>query len=454
MNSGTIRSFRSWIIFTLDIFLVTSIFSSVYFVRLDSLPDYASPDLWLITATFISVLFLAGTYYRESSSSTPKLPIRTFLVSLVAGGFCVLWLYLLGPLKFGEYFGRGILSAGTILFGIASTFSRFFVNRLYHKQEQGAEILYLGFSPSAEAFFKELKGHREVLSVTVTGDRDILSEFSGIKSPKLDQKTLLSSQKWQSIIVDPSHQADNQVNEDLIHLRLAGTQVLSLADFYEKFWHMIPVHDISADWFLRSQGFSMLDNLISRRVKRVIDVGVSLILLLVSAPIMIICGLLIKLTSKGPIFFSQTRVGLKGEHFTIHKLRTMQQDAESGGPQWAQANDPRITRFGNFLRETRLDELPQCWNVLCGDMSFVGPRPERPEFTKELAEKIPYYELRHLVKPGISGWAQVIFPYGASVEDSLRKLQYELYYIKNQSLLLDLNIMLRTLITVFQRGGR
>ncbi|MCL4158917.1 UNVERIFIED_CONTAM: hypothetical protein GTU68_002725 [Idotea baltica] len=198
----------------------------------------------------------------------------------------------------------------------------------------------------------------------------------------------------------------------------------------------------------------MLGNPTSIRVKRIIDIALSVILLIVSIPIICISAALIKSTSKGPIFFKQRRVGFQNSVFTIYKLRTMVVDAESNGAQWAKTNDPRITAVGNFLRASRLDELPQCWNVLKGEMSFVGPRPERPEFTKELADKIPYYDLRHMVKPGITGWAQVIFPYGASVEDSMKKLQYELYYIKNQSLLLDLNIILRTLITVFQRAGR
>ena len=190
------------------------------------------------------------------------------------------------------------------------------------------------------------------------------------------------------------------------------------------------------------------------RVKRLIDLILSSVLLAISAPLVVFFGLLIKLTSKGPMFFKQTRVGFKSELFTIYKLRTMAIDAEASGAQWAKKNDSRITPLGRFLRQTRIDELPQCWNVLKGNMSFVGPRPERPEFTKELTEKIPYYDLRHLVKPGLTGWAQVNYPYGASIEDSLKKLQYELYYIKNQTLLLDLNIMLRTLITVFQRAGR
>ena len=454
MNSGTIRSVRSLIILTFDLIFIVLIFSGVYYLRLSKLPDFRSPDLWLIVTTFIFVLFLAGTYFKERNIRNPQLPIRTFLNCLVAGILCVAWVYLLGPQKFSEYFGRGILPAATLGCGIATTLVRFVVNQLYHRQEQGLEFLYIGYSKSADAFFRELTNHREVRSVTVVSRQNINSEFSGINISKQDLGPLLGKKKWQSIIVDPSRESSKEEKDKLINLRLNGTPILSLADFYEKYWYMIPVHDIGDDWFLRSQGFSMLDNPISGRIKRLFDIILSIVLIFASLPLIVICGLLITLSSKGPIFFSQTRVGMRGKLFTIFKLRTMRADAELQGAQWAQDKDPRITKVGNFLRQTRLDELPQCWNVLKGEMSFVGPRPERPEFTKELAQHIPYYELRHIVKPGISGWAQVIFPYGASVEDSLRKLQYELYYIKNQSLLLDLNIMLRTLITVFQRSGR
>lgn len=454
MNSGTIRSFRSLLILSFDLVLIVSIFSSIYYLRLNKLPDFKSPDLWLIVSTFIFVLFLSGTYFKEANIRKPQLPIRTFLNCLVAGILCIAWVYLLGPQKFSEYFGRGILPTATLACGIATTLVRFFINQLYHRQEQGLEFLYLGYSESADVFLRELNSHQEVRSVTVASHEVISSEFSRINISKRDLQPLLRERKWQSVIVDPSRESSKEEKEELINLRLRGTPILSLADFYEKFWYMIPVYDIGDDWFLRSQGFSMLDNPISGRVKRLIDIILSIILIFVSAPVVIICGLIIKLTSRGPVFFSQIRVGVQGKLFTIIKLRTMRLHAEQNGAQWAKTDDPRITRFGNFLRQTRLDELPQCWNVLRGDMSFVGPRPERPEFTKELAKKIPYYDLRHLVKPGISGWAQVIFPYGASVEDSLKKLQYELFYIKNQSLLLDLNIMLRTLITVFQRAGR
>ena len=217
---------------------------------------------------------------------------------------------------------------------------------------------------------------------------------------------------------------------------------------------MVPVKVISDDWFLRSHGFHMLGNPVTQRVKRLLDVSLALVLIILTAPLILVSAALIKLTSKGPVFFSQTRVGYQGKLFTIYKLRTMLKDAETSGARWAEADDPRVTKIGGFLRKSRLDELPQCWNVLSGDMSFIGPRPERPEFTSMLSQEIPYYDLRHTVKPGISGWAQVIFPYGASTEDALKKLQYELYYIKHQSLLLDLNIAIRTLFTVFQRAGR
>lgn len=454
MNVGTIRSVRSLLIFTLDLIAIISIFSGVYYLRLSQLPNYYSPDLWLITLTFISVLFISGTYFKERGTKLPSLPIRTFLISTIAGIICIIWLYLLGPTKFSEYFGRGILPVATILFGIASTWIRFAINRLYHRQEQGAELLYLGYSESASSFLNELRNHSEVRSTTIATQSTVTAGFDRYCVNRKDVSTLLLTSNWQSVIIDPSHEVSKQETDSLVSLRLRGTPILSLSEFYEKFWFMIPVHDIGDDWFLRSQGFSMLGSPISKRIKRLIDLILSSVLLGVSAPLVLFFGLLIKLTSKGPIFFTQTRVGLGSELFTLYKLRTMVVDAEASGAQWATENDIRITPLGRFLRQTRIDELPQCWNVLKGNMSFVGPRPERPEFTKELSQEIPYYDLRHLVKPGISGWAQVIFPYGASVEDSLRKLQYELYYIKNQSLLLDLNIMLRTLITVFQRGGR
>jgi len=198
----------------------------------------------------------------------------------------------------------------------------------------------------------------------------------------------------------------------------------------------------------------MLHSQIALRVKRTADIFGALLLLLFSLPLMILVMTLIKAVSRGPILFSQIRIGINGKPFTIYKFRTMRLGAENDGVQWASDSDDRIIPLGSFFRTTRIDELPQCWNILKGDMSIVGPRPERPEFTSSLAEDIPYYDLRHMVKPGLTGWAQVSYPYGASTEDALHKLQYDLYYIKNYSLILDLNILLRTILVTLRRGGR
>lgn len=454
MNLRTIRKVRSLIILVLDLIAAISIFSGISYLRLQRLPDYLSYDLWLIVLTFIVTLYLSGTYFKEKSNALPGFPVQTFFICLIGGALCVLWVYLLGPLEFNNYFGRGVLPIGTVLFGVATTVIRFAINSLYHIQEKGLEILYLGYSQSCDVFLKELQANSEVRSVTVLSKQHpkITNSFMKVAHGDISAKILKGD--WQAVIVDPKHNSSQTEKTLLISTKLSGTPVVSLADYYESNWYMVPIKHIEDDWFLRSQGFSMIGSPISGRIKRLLDVFLSLILLTLSIPMILVCALLIKLTSQGPIFFAQIRVGYKGKDFKIYKLRTMHQNAEADGAQWATTNDPRITFFGSFLRKSRLDELPQCWNVLKGDMSFVGPRPERPEFTQMLAKEIPYYELRHMVKPGVSGWAQVIFPYGASTEDSLRKLQYELYYIKHQSLFLDLNVMIRTLFTIFQRAGR
>jgi len=448
------QQFRSASILFVDLISIVGIFSLVYYLRLEQFPNYLSPDLWLIAITIIATLFVTGTYVKGQNNNLPRLPIRTFFVCSLAGIICTFWVYLLGPSEFNNYFGRGVLPLSIILLGIEATFSRYIINRFYHRQEEGIELLYMGFSNSGNAFIKELENHSDVRSISILSTVSVADTNERIRFIDNDNTLDTLKKDWHGIIIDPQHHSDRQETEQLVSLRLNGTPILTLAEYYERHWYMVPIDHIGDDWFIRSQGFSMLGNPISKRLKRMLDIFLSLMLLVITFPIILVCSLLIKATSKGPAFFDQTRVGLHGSTFKIYKLRTMIQDAESGGPQWAKKNDSRVTRIGNFLRQSRLDELPQCWNVLRGEMSFVGPRPERPEFTNELSEKIPYYDLRHMVKPGITGWAQVIFPYGASVDDAMKKLQYELFYIKNQSLLLDLNIMLRTLITIFQRAGR
>jgi sugar transferase (PEP-CTERM system associated) len=241
--------------------------------------------------------------------------------------------------------------------------------------------------------------------------------------------------------------------EELLECRLQGIQVEDWPTFYERQTGKIHVTNLRPSWLIFSDGFVKTDT--TRMVKRAMDVGLAFAGLVVSLPFMVLAACAIRLEGKGPILFRQERVGERGRIFVLKKFRSMTVDAERDGPVWAAERDPRVTRVGRWLRRTRLDELPQFWNVLAGDMSFVGPRPERPEFVDKLQREIPFYMGRHSVKPGITGWAQVRQGYAASVEDSMEKLQYDLYYIKNLSLLLDLVILLSTLqVVLFRRGSR
>ena len=240
---------------------------------------------------------------------------------------------------------------------------------------------------------------------------------------------------------------------DLLRCKLQGVEIDEGITFYEAVTGKILVEKVKPGWLIFSEGFKA--GKIRVVIKRIMDFLLSISGLLVSLPVTLPAALLIKLESPGPIFYCQERVGERGNSFKVIKFRSMRQDAEKNGAVWAMENDPRVTRVGAFIRKTRIDEIPQMWNVLRGEMSFVGPRPERPVFVDKLTNVIPYYSLRHAVKPGITGWAQVCYPYGASEEDALRKLEYDLYYIKNMSFFIDILIVFRTVKTIlFRKGSR
>jgi sugar transferase (PEP-CTERM system associated) len=240
--------------------------------------------------------------------------------------------------------------------------------------------------------------------------------------------------------------------KDLLRIKTAGVHVNDFSSFIERETGRVDLDSVNPSWLIFSDGFSS-GRIVSSVAKRAFDITASALLLILTAPIIALFAVLVKLDSKGPALFRQTRVGLFGQNFDIIKLRSMRTDAEVDGAQWAKKNDPRITRLGKFIRKVRIDELPQCWSVLKGEMSFVGPRPERPEFVAELEEQLSYYAERHMVKPGITGWAQVNYPYGASIEDARHKLEYDLYYAKNYTPFLDLIIILQTLRVVLLREG-
>jgi sugar transferase (PEP-CTERM system associated) len=242
---------------------------------------------------------------------------------------------------------------------------------------------------------------------------------------------------------------------DLVRVKTTGVHVNEISTFLERETGRVDLDSVNPSWLIFSDGFSS-GRRISGVAKRLFDICASLLLLALSAPIIAITAVLVKLESKGPAFFRQSRVGRYGETFDMVKLRSMRVDAEVAGQAvWAQKNDPRVTRVGRFIRKVRIDELPQVWMVLTGAMSFVGPRPERPQFVKDLETQLPFYAERHMVKPGITGWAQINYPYGASLEDARHKLEYDLYYAKNYTPFLDTLILLQTVrVLLWPEGAR
>lgn len=241
--------------------------------------------------------------------------------------------------------------------------------------------------------------------------------------------------------------------QDLLRIKMTGVHVNEISTFLERETGRVDLASVNPSWLIFSDGFSAGRRL-STISKRLFDILASALLLALTGPIILLAAILVKMDSKGPAFYRQQRVGLYGQEFWIVKLRTMRQDAEvAGQAQWAEKDDPRITRLGYWLRKLRIDELPQTWTVLKGEMSFVGPRPERRQFVEDLEQHLRYYAERHMVKPGITGWAQINYPYGASVEDARHKLEYDLYYAKNYTPFLDLLILLQTLRVVLWPDG-
>ena len=253
------------------------------------------------------------------------------------------------------------------------------------------------------------------------------------------------------VIVAMEDRRDSMPVRELLDLRVRGVIIENSSTLVERLTGKLPLDGLNPSTLIFTEGFRMSPS--QQLFRRLLSLSVSLIALLVCLPFIPLIVLAVRLSSQGPIFFSQTRVGQRGRLFTAYKFRTMRQDAEAQGAVWASKDDPRVTTIGRILRKTRLDEIPQLWNVLRGEMAFVGPRPERPEFVQWLSVEIPYYDLRHMIRPGITGWAQVRYRYGASLEETKHKLEYDLYYIKHQSIGLDLLIMFETIKTIILRRG-
>jgi sugar transferase (PEP-CTERM system associated) len=320
-------------------------------------------------------------------------------------------------------------------------------------------ILIVGTGNEAHAVATDLKSRRlrshSVVGFFPAGESVLPAEDKrfNIFSSKTPIEDIVNLHDVNQIIVAVKEQRGGNVPmEQLLSARIQGIPVMDLAAFYEQTTGEVPIDSLKASFLVYGRGFAQDRARIA--VKRVFDLLTSSFLLMLASPVMLLTMIAIKLESKGPVIYRQERVGLGGKSFMCLKFRSMRTDAEKDGVAvWAAKNDSRVTRVGAFIRKTRIDELPQLLSVLKGEMSMVGPRPERPSFVAQLKEKIPYYDVRHSVKPGVTGWAQVRYSYGASFEDALHKHQYDLYYVKNNSLFLDLLILFETVSVVLFREG-
>lgn len=323
----------------------------------------------------------------------------------------------------------------------------------------GRRVVILGAGAGAQAIISEAKATPDaalkILDVIAVPGQAVEVE-SATSLPKMrDLAAHVNKLHCELIVIGDKFENQSLPIDALINCKLSGIKIMDQLSFFEEVRGYVNLDSVKADWIIFAEGFKG-GSIFERALKRLMDVVTSVLFLILSSPIFLVCALLVKATSKGPILYRQERVGLNGEHFEVLKFRSMRVDAESDGkPKFASKNDPRVTPVGGFLRKTRADEIPQAINVLKGDMSFVGPRPERPYFVDQLSEKVPFYRERHCLKPGITGWAQIRYPYGASFEDSRRKLEYDLYYVKNYSIFLDVLIILQTLrVVLFPHGVR
>ena len=318
-------------------------------------------------------------------------------------------------------------------------------------------ILVLGTGPFASDIAKEIEGTHDSAHkiIAFIGDTEVAFNPHHVPvSSKIPQMAeYCHSHDIDQIILALDDRRKKTPTKELLACKLDGISVKQGVSFYETITGKFPVERVDPSGIFFSDGFTQGRWVIV--FKRLLDICLAILGIILSLPITFLSAIIIKFESPGPVFYRQERVGIRGQTFNVIKFRSMGQDAEKDGAVWATQNDTRVTRFGGLIRKVRIDEIPQLFNVLMGEMSFVGPRPERPIFVNELSEKIPYYAIRHNIKPGITGWAQVCYPYGASVEDALRKLEYDLYYMKNISFFLDLMIIFQTIKTVlFNKGGR
>lgn len=436
-----------------------------YFGHLPLLEDawsHVLPSALAFGLANLLVMLALGVHQAKLEEGLTGMMLRSIMGLILTLPLLVVLGYLM-PHFLWYLTGDQVLPAASVfgffLLGILRTL--FF--RLAGEHSFKRRVLVIGTGHRAAQLNDDLttpfnrKGFRFVGFINGVDDDPCIDEGVILK-PRSDEtlKAMCARLRVQEIVVAVDDRRKGGLPmEELLECRMEGVKIIDAASFYERESRKVALEMITPGWLVFSDGFSLTS--LSRLGKRSIDFAASLALLLVAWPVMLVTAIAIKLEDglRAPVFYSQERVGLNGKVFRVHKFRSMTTDAEKGGAVWARQNDTRVTRVGAVIRKLRIDELPQIFNVLKGDMAFVGPRPERPVFVKQLTEGIPFYTERHRTKPGITGWAQLCFAYADNEEDSREKLRYDLYYIKNRSLLLDILIILQTVeVVLFKKGSR
>jgi sugar transferase (PEP-CTERM system associated) len=406
----------------------------------------------LIKIAAITVLTLLLTYYFDlyeprRISESWEIYFRLLLVlsalSFILAGF----VYLFPDLDIGPY----VLVIGISFLTAFLVFWRWVYDRIIVLSIFCERVYVLGCGQQARAVVEILRASRDAGMEVVgwkeeSGAEERLDRFAADLRAFSNQKPGIDR-----VIVAMKNRREAMPVRELLDLRLRGVVIENSSALLERLSGKLPLEGLNPSTLIFADGFRMSP--VQTLFRRLLSLAVSFLALVICLPFIPFIILAVRLSSPGPIFFTQTRVGLRGRLFTVFKFRTMRVDAEAQGAVWAAKDDSRVTPIGGFLRKVRFDEIPQLWNVLRGEMAFVGPRPERPEFVQWLRQEIPFYDLRHMVRPGITGWAQVRYRYGASLEETRRKLEYDLYYVKHLSIGLDLLIMFETVKTIILRRG-
>lgn len=410
------------------------------------------PQALFYSLVMWSMMFAVGLYHARFFATLADVAVR-LSVAIVLSLFIFSIVFYLWP---SLIIWRSIMSPALAIAFVAIVLTRIVAQKSFSLDVLRRRVLVIGVGKKAEGIY-HLESTGQAFGFTCVGYYDVPNETKRVPAGwviESDEPLLetVKRVKADEIVVAADDRRGRLNLEEIWECRQRGVGVVDYLTFYERETGSVDLDAVHLDWFLFSPGFS--NGWMHRSLKRVLDVCASLFLLALFLPLILVTALLIRLEGRGPIIFRQTRVGSQGRSFTLLKFRSMEAAAEAGGsPQWAAANDPRVTKVGAVIRKLRIDELPQILNVLKGDMSFVGPRPERPFFVEKLAQEIPFYQERHRVKPGITGWAQVNFHYGASIDDARKKHRYDLYYIRHSSVLMDIMIILQTIRVVLWPEG-